>query len=421
MDLYIVTTLLVLLTSAFAYVNTRFLRLPETIGLMILSLAFSLFIVVGHRLDPIHFDPIWRLVGTIDYTTVVLDVMLSFLLFAGALHTDIALLRRSWASITLFALAGVIVSTFLIGGLLFALLQVVGYPLGFIYCLLFGALISPTDPIAVLGILTRANVPKSVEIKIVGESLFNDGVGVVFFLTLLEIARRGVESVTFGEIVGLFAQEAVGGILFGLVLGYALFYLLRSIDHYQTEVLITVAAVMGGYALANYLHISGPLAIVVAGLFTGDRAVGTAMSATTEEYVERFWELVDVILNAVLFVLIGFRLVTLDFEWLYFPVGFGAIGIQLAARYLSIRLPLWLSRKWLYSSRQDPIMMTWGGLRGGLSIAMALSIPESFTSKNLLVFITYAVVLFSILVQGLTLERVARRLYRDRPATGPAR
>ena len=415
MELYTVITLLILLTAAFAYVNVRFLRLPDTIGLMTVSLVFSLLIIIGYRVDPNHFEPILQLLGQIDYTTVVLDVMLSFLLFAGALHTDIGLLRRAWGSITIFALVGVALSTFLIGGMLYGLLLLLNYPLDFIYCLLFGALISPTDPIAVLGILTRANVPKSIEIKIVGESLFNDGVGVVIFLTLLEISRRGVDSVSAGEIAGLFAQEAVGGIVFGLGIGISLFYLLRSIDHYQTEIMITLAAVMGGYSLANTLHVSGPLAIVVAGLFTGDKAKGAAMSHTTQEYIERFWELVDVILNAVLFVLIGFRLITLDFNWLYVGVGLAAIVIELVGRYVSIRIPLLLSHKWIYSDFQDTKMMTWGGLRGGLSIAMALSIPESFASKDLIVFITYIVVLFSILVQGLTLERVARRLYNLTP------
>lgn len=411
MTLFNTITLLLVLTAGFAYLNTRFLRLPDTIGLMIISLLFSVLIIIGSLIAPHVFDPIQQVINQIDYTTVVLDVMLSSLLFAGAFHTDLNMLSRVWQSITLYAVVGVLLSTGLIAGMLYGLLVVLAMPLDFLYCLLFGALISPTDPIAVLGILTRANVPKAIEIKIVGESLFNDGIGVVVFLTLLEVVRRGFDSVTPGEIANLFAQEAIGGIIFGLLLGLCLFYLLRSIDHYQTEVMLTVAGVLGGYSVASYLHVSGPLAMVVAGLFTGNRAKGVAMSLVTEEYVGRFWELVDVILNALLFVLIGFRLITLDYSFSFAVVGAGAIGISLLARYLSIGLPMWLTRSWLFPGRKDARMMTWGGLRGGLSIAMALSIPESVAAKNLLVFATYTVVLFSIVVQGLTLEKVARRLY----------
>ncbi|GAA4406277.1 sodium:proton antiporter [Nibrella viscosa] len=417
MEIFRVITLLIILTAAFAYVNVRFLKLPDTIGLMVVSLVFSLALIFAYQLDPIDFDVAVEFVTRLDFTTIVLDIMLSFLLFAGALHTNFDLLKAEWRSITLFALIGVVLSTFLIASLLYGLLLAVDYPLGYIYCLLFGALISPTDPIAVLGILTKTNVPKSTEIKIVGESLFNDGVGVVIFLTILEIARRGVESVTAGEIALLFVEETFGGILFGLALGYGIFRLLHSIDHYQTEIMITLAAVMGGYLLASWLHVSGPLAIVVAGLFTGERAKEAAMSDITEEYVGKFWEIIDIILNAVLFVLIGFRLLALSFEWIYVEIGLAAIVIVLVCRYVAIRLPLLLSRRWIYSERRDLLMLTWGGLRGGLSIAMALSIPESFAAKDLIVFTTYTVVLFSIIVQGLSLERVAKRIYRTTPET----
>lgn len=415
MELFTIITALIVLTAIFAYVNTRFLGLPDTIGLMVVSLVFSGIIIGSNFLQPTLFEKTRLAISQIDYQTVVLDVMLSSLLFAGALHTDSKALRQNWGSIALLAIAGVLLSTAFISGLLYSLLLLMGYPVNLLYCLLFGALISPTDPIAVLGILTRANVPKAVEIKIVGESLFNDGTGVVLFLLLLEIVRLGPDAVTPAQVAGLFLQEAVGGVIFGLALGYALFYLLRSIDHYQTEILITLAAVLGGYSLANYLHVSGPLAMVVTGLFTGERIKNVAFSEQTEAYVGKFWEIIDIILNALLFVLMGFRLLTLSFETIFVYIGLGTILIELVGRYLSIRLPMLFFRRWIYLSRQDSLMMTWGGLRGGLSIAMALSVPDLLPAKDMIVTVTYIVVLFSIIGQGLTLEMVARRLYKPSP------
>ncbi|WP_460995450.1 cation:proton antiporter [Spirosoma harenae] len=416
MELLTLINLLIVLTAAFAYVNTRFVRLPDTIGLMIISLGFSLLLILGNKLYPGWLEPTRQAISRINYTTVVFDVMLSGLLFAGAFHSDSRALRQAWASIALFAVVGVLLSTLLIGGMLYGVLQLVGIPMNFLYCFLFGALISPTDPIAVLGILTRAKVPKTVEIKIVGESLFNDGIGVVLFLILLEIIKRGPASVGFREVSILFAQEAVGGVAFGLILGLVLYYLLRSVDHYQTEILITLAAVLGGYSLANSLHVSGPLAMVVTGLFTGDHAKQGAMSAQTEVYVEKFWEIIDIILNALLFVLMGFRLLTLSVESQELLIGLAAIFITLVGRYLSLRIPLFLSRYWLYSKREDTLMMTWGGLRGGLSIAMALSVPDFIEGKDLIVTLTYIIVLFSIVGQGLTVEKVANRLYKAKDA-----
>jgi len=340
MSIFNIATLLMLLTATFGYLNVRFLKLPDTIGLMVVSMLFSLALIIGHIVSPKEFDFIWQLLDQIDYTTLVLDVMLSFLLFAGALHTDTNLLKSAWQSITLFALLGVFISTGLVAGLLYGFLWLVNLPIDLIYCLLFGALISPTDPIAVLGILAKANVPKATEIKIVGESLFNDGVGVVVFLTLLEVAQQGTDSITVGSVAGLLAKEAGGGLLLGLGVGYALFWILRTIDQYQTEIIITLAAVMGCYWLASQLHVSGPLAVVVAGLFISDQARSEAMSAVTLEYVEKFWEIIDILLNALLFVLIGSRLLSLTFEWAFAPPALAAIGIMLVARYAANRIPL---------------------------------------------------------------------------------
>ncbi len=377
---------------------------------MVLSIIFSIIMLLVNYIKPELFRPIEAVVQQINFTSVLLNVMLSFLLFAGALHADSSLMRKESRTILLFAVVGVLISTFLIALMLYGVVQLIGYKLDFIYCLLFGALISPTDPIAVLGILTKANVPKRIEINIVGESLFNDGIGVVIFIIILQVVHNGVEHVSFGNVFILFLREAVGGLAFGFAIGYITYYLLKAIDHYETEVMITIAMVMGGYYLASKLNVSGPLAMVVAGLFTGSRIKQYAMSSTTGLYVDRFWELIDAIMNAILFVLIGLRLMVLDYTNTYLFIGLFAIPIVLMARYLSIRLPLFISRKWVDLDRRGQLLMTWGGLRGGLSIAMALSLSNE-THKDLIVFITYIIVLFSILVQGLTVEKFAKKLY----------
>jgi len=297
---------------------------------------------------------------------------------------------------------------------LFYVLKWINHPVDFIFCLLFGALISPTDPIAVLGILTKSNVLKKLEIDIVGESLFNDGIGIVLFISILEIIRTN-SGFHMSDFLILLFREAGGGILFGWALGYVMYLLMKSIDDYQTEVIITLAGVMGGYFLANQLHISGPLAMVVAGLFTGSRSKDLAMSETTELYVDKFWELIDVLMNAILFVLIGLQLITLEYNKNFFIIGLLAIPIILCSRYLAIRVPQLLLRKWINLDRKAIFLMTWGGLRGGLSIAMALSLKYA-EQKDMFVFVTYIVVLFSIMVQGLSMGKLARSFYPAKPA-----
>ena len=411
MSLFTIITILVVLSALFGYLNARYIKLPQTIGLMVMAILFSFLMIVGNYFSPETFHFAEDVINSIDFSEVLLDVMLSFLLFAGALHTDTSLLKKERRSIAVFSLFGVSISTVLVGSMLFGLLKLIGQPIDFIYCLLFGALISPTDPIAVLGILTKANVPKKIEINIVGESLFNDGIGVVIFLSLVEVLRIGIANFHASDAAFMLLQEAGGGILFGLALGYVMYKLLHSIDDYETEVIITLAAVMGGYLLASKLHLSGPLAMVVAGLFTGSRAREHAMSETTELYVEKFWELIDVLMNALLFVLIGLEMMIIDYNSTYLLIGIICIPIVLLARFLSIRIPLLLTRKWLDVDRNSVYLMTWGGLRGGLSIAMALSLTRS-EPKDMLVFITYVIVLFSIIVQGLTVEKLAKRLYK---------
>ena len=410
MNIFIIITILVVITASFAYLNTRFLKLPETIGMMIISLIFSFLLVITGIVFPVVSEFASNFIGTIDFSHVLLNIMLSFLLFAGAMHTDISLLKANRRSISVFAILGVLLSAVLVGILLYLFFHLINAPVHFMYCLLFGALVAPTDPIAVLGILTKAGAPKDIEIKIVGESLFNDGIGVVLFLSLFEIITIGSGNISFWEIIVLLIKEIGGGILFGFLLGYIGYKMMIKIDHYQTEILITLAIVMGGYVLAQDLHLSGPLAMVVAGLFTGSRSRKQAMSSTTELYIERFWELVDVLLNAILFVLIGLELLTLEFNSNYLIAGIVAIPITLLSRYISLRIPATLFKKYFHTDNNTIKVMTWGGLRGGLSIAMALSLTAPLP-KTQFVFMIYVVVLFSIIVQGLTVGKLIKRYF----------
>lgn len=381
-----------------------------------MAIAFTLIIQMIGLAEQDILTNVKVFIQSIDFETVLLDVMLSFLLFAGALHTQLDLLKSFRGPIGLFATTGVLISTFLVGGLIYGLTIVFGFSIDFIYCLLFGALISPTDPIAVLGILKDANAPKQLEIKIVGESLFNDGVGVVVFLVIFSIAQKGVEAVSFGEVAFLFAEEVGGGVLIGLALGWAAFQLMKSIDHYETEVMITLALVMGGYSLASYLHFSEPLAMVVAGLFVGNRSPNVAWSETTHIYVERFWELADIFLNAILFVLIGFELLVISVEASYMIFGLTAIPITLVARYISLAGPIEIFKKRLNFGPRTGVLMTWGGIRGGISIALALSL-EPQMGKDFFLTVTYVIVVFSIIGQGLTIGPLVKRVIKQRETT----
>jgi len=410
MGIFFIITILVVITAGFAYINTRVLKLPETIGIMIVSIVFSLLLIITGSLFPGVTGFARGFITNIDFGKVLLDIMLSFLLFAGALHTDGSLLKANRSSITVFAVVGVLLSALLVGVISFLFFRLFHMPVNFLYCLLFGALVAPTDPIAVLGILTKAGAPKEVEIKIVGESLFNDGIGVVLFLSLFEIITIGAENISSWEIIVLLIKEIGGGVLFGWLLGQVGFRMMKKIDHYQTEILITLAMVMGGYMLAQVLHISGPLAMVVAGLFTGSRSKEHAMSSTTELYIHKFWELIDVLMNAVLFVLIGLELLTLQFNLNYLFAGLIAIPVTLFARYISLLLPASIFKRYIKTDKKTVWLMTWGGLRGGLSIAMALSLTEPLP-KDQFVFMIYVIVLFSIIVQGLTVGRLVKRLF----------
>ena len=395
---------LITLSALFSYLNHRYLRLPTTIGVMLFALVLSLMLIAFGMFDPRIEQFAEKFLAEIDFNKALMLGMLSFLLFAGALHININdLARHKWVILTL-ASGGVLLSTVIVGTLTWWLLAALGLQLSFVYCLLFGALISPTDPVAVLGILKTAGVPKSLETKIAGESLFNDGVAVVVFIVLFRIATGGAE-VSPGGVAGLFLLEALGGVLFGLAIGFAAYSMLKSVDNYQVEILITLALVTGGYALAHAMHVSGPIAIVVAGLLIGNHGRLLAMSKTTRQHLDTFWELLDEILNAVLFVLIGLEILLLVFTRHYFVAGLLAIPIVLLARLLSVGLPIALMRQVRSFSPHVIKILTWGGLRGGISVALALSLPPG-PERNLIVAITYIVVVFSIAVQGLTVGKL---------------
>jgi len=407
MSIYLTLTVLIGISAAFAYINHRFIRMPFVIGLFFLSTVFSLLIIGTRQWEIVHYEDIRDTIEHTDISGFILNIMLGFLLFAGSLHTSWNDIKSQIKPITFFAVVGVIVSTVIIGGILFWICDAFHVPVSLIHCMIFGALISPTDPIAVLGILTKANVSRKVESTIVGESLFNDGVGVVVFIALLEILRDG--DVQLGHFGLLFIQEAVGGAVFGLILGIVLHRLLRSIDNYEAEVLLTIAFVMGGYSMANYLHLSGALAMVIMGLFVGNYNQREAMSDHTLEYVNKFWKLLDVILNALLFIMIAFVLVVIEFKMSYLIIGGITVVIVLLARAIVVFIPVWLMPRFTGLNKRDAGIVIWGGLRGGLSIALVLSLPES-EAKELLTIATYTCVVVSIMLQGLTIERLAKRL-----------
>jgi CPA1 family monovalent cation:H+ antiporter len=408
MDYYFIITALIFLAAIFGFINARFLKLPTTIGLMLITILYTLAVLALSYFDDTLLKAEIDLIGQIDFEKILMDYMLSFLLFAGALHTNFQQLKIQRWPIAAFATLGILVSTFLVGTATFYLLQLLGLSVNFIYCLLFGALISPTDPIAVLGILKQANVPKKLETKIVGESLFNDGVGVVIFLTIYSIASSEGASIEPMDIVQLFVQEVFGGIALGLAIGWIAYKLMKSIDDFSTEIIITLAAVMAGTVAAQHFHLSAPLAMVAAGLLIGnDRMRDSAMSEITERYVDKFWELIDILLNAILFVLIGMEMLVLTYKGDYIFAGLLAIPIVILCRYASLWLPIKLFEKKLAFVPKTNLIMTWGGLRGGISIALALSLTDSMHREMFLV-LTYVVVVFSILVQGLSVEKLVK-------------
>ncbi|WP_306352981.1 cation:proton antiporter [Flavobacterium sp. '19STA2R22 D10 B1'] len=409
MELYYSFSVLIVLASFFSYLNIRFLKLPSTIGVMLIAMASSILLVVGGNIFPNTLTDFSKLIAEVDFTEVLMGAMLNFLLFAGAIHINLIDLREQRLPIIVFSTASVIISTFIVGTILFYVFPFINIEVPFIYCLLFGSLISPTDPIAVLGILKQAKVPKSLETKVAGESLFNDGVAVVVFAVILQLAQGSSTDISLGNISWLIVKEAFGGFLLGILLGLGASNAMRKIDDYKGSVLITLSVVMGGYLIAHAMHISGPLTMVAAGLMIGNYGKKTAMSPITKDYLNKFWELIDEILNAILFLFIGFELLLIPNIGSYWLSGLLCIIIVLFSRFLSIWLPTLIIPFKEKFNRGTIKILVWGGLRGGVSIALALSIEEG-PNKQLILAITYFVVVFSIVVQGLTIGKLANKV-----------
>ena len=418
MEPFQLAAVLITLAAAFSYVNHRFLGLPASVGLMALGLATSLAVIAASALWPGVREQAVRMLEAVEFDRALMEGMLGFLLFAGALQVDLDDLLEQTGVIALAATFGLLLSTAVVGGMLYAVTSALdlGAPLS--VCLVFGALISPTDPIAVLAILKSLGAPRTLSVKIAGESLFNDGVAVVVFLALVGIAVGGAghdAAPDAAAIAELFAVEALGGLVFGFGLGALGYRLMKTVDDYQVEVLISLALVAAGYALAQALHVSGPLAMVVAGVFIGNTGRRLAMSERTREHLDTFWHLIDEILNAVLFVLIGLEVLVIDFQRGWLVAGLAAIPIVLVARFLAVSLPVSVLRPFRAFTPHAVKVMTWGGLRGGISVALALSLSTTLGASDRalyegLVLATYVVVVFSIGVQGATMAPLLRRL-----------
>jgi CPA1 family monovalent cation:H+ antiporter len=375
---------------------------------MALALLFSIAIAMFGHLTPVFSAQALHLVSNISFEQVLMKVMLSFLLFAGALHIDANELKREIWPVVILATIGTFISTFLVSVIAYYLFGLFGINMPYIYCLLFGGLISPTDPIAVMGILKRVGIPKTLELKIAGESLFNDGVGVVVFLTILEVATNGMDKFSVSGTAMLFLKEAGGGIVFGAITGYIAYFLMRSIDNYRVEVLITLTVAMCGYGFADHLHLSAPLAIIIAGIIIGTKGKGKGFSEVTRDYLSKFWDLLDEIFNAVLFLLIGLEMLVIKVDPTIMVIGSIMIVVVLFARFICVLLPVTVLRLWIKFEKNAVVMLTWGGLRGGISVALALALPEAM-HRDEFVLITYIIVVFSIIVQGLTIGKLAQR------------
>ena len=415
MSIFEIGAFLIGLCALFGYLNHRYLRLPHTIGMVVIALAASLVVVLIEYLTP--SSPVMEMVSgvltQVDFYDTVMRGMLSFLLFAGALHVDFVAFRSRAPAIALMATVGMLISTFVIAWATWFILNAFGIAMPFIWALVFGALISPTDPVAVLGIFKSVSVPASLEAKMAGESLFNDGIGVVVFTVVLGIATGGnghPDGIDVLSVAELFLTEAVGGALLGLIAGYAGYRAMYAVAEHNLEVLITLALVMVTYAIALRLHMSGPIAMVVAGLFIGNRGMKYAVSEPARDYITKFWSLIDEILNSVLFLLIGLEVLLIGLLFDNAGVAMLLIPVTLAARWLSVFVPITILSPWRSFSRGAIPILTWGGLRGGIAVALALSLPLH-EYKPMLLTITYAVVLFSIIVQGLTIKPLVERIF----------
>lgn len=398
--------IIISISALFGYINHRWLKLPTTIGVMLISVIIGIALKIIEGFNPQYISPLRDFLTGFDFSAFVLDFVLCFLLFAGALHVNISELKGVRGTIFSYATLGVIISTLIIGFVTYSIVGWFGIQTDITTCFLFGALISPTDPIAVIGILSKYKIPQKLKTEIIGESLFNDGVGVVVFTIIFSVLLGGSEALTFGNIFKIFAVEVFGGIAIGLAVGYLGYFLMKSIDHYQTEIMITLAVVTGGYSVAAQFHASGPLAMVVAGLIIGNKGKSYAMSDITTEYIDKFWELIDEICNTILFVLMGLEIFLVPYDITYILIGAILIIVALAARYISLLPAFFLFKRKEINRGLNLTVLTWGGLRGGISIALVLSLIGKVENSNLFIVCTYCIVLFSILVQGLSIKKL---------------
>lgn len=398
--------IIITMSAVFGYIKHKWLKLPTTIGVMLISVILGIALKSIENFSPDFILPIRNFLTSFDFSAFVLDFILCFLLFAGSLHVNIRHLRGAKATVLSYSTLGVLISTFIIGVCTHVLVGWFGYNLNLISCFLFGALISPTDPIAVIGILSKYKIPQKLKTEIIGESLFNDGVGVVVFTVIFSLITGGNGTFEFGQVFEIFAIEVFGGLAIGLMIGYFGYLLMKSIDHYQTEILITLAIVTGGYSIASHFHASGPLAMVVAGLLIGNKGKSSAMSDVTAEYIDKFWELIDEICNTILFILMGLEIFLVPFDTTYLLIGFILIIVALTARYISLLPAFFLFNRKESKKSLNLSVLTWGGLRGGISIALALSLSNKTEGSGLFIVSTYSIVLFSILVQGLSIKKL---------------
>ncbi len=404
------SAVLVVASAVLGYVNFRFLRLPASVGMTFMGALASLAVIgIDHVLPGAHLpDTLMAFLNGVDFQSTLLNGMLCFLLFAGALHIDWHDMKRGRWPILLLSTLGTMLSTAIVAVGFFGLARLVGLDVPLTWCVVFGALISPTDPVAVMAVLKHVAVPKTLSATISAESLFNDGIGVVLFGIALSVAVGG-HGFSLGGAALDFAREAGGGVVLGGVAGGLGYALMRSVDEYNVEVMITLAVVMGGYAVAHVLGVSGPVAMAVAGLIVGNAAVGHAMSETTRDYLLKFWSLIDELLNAVLFLLIGLEFIAVAHEGKLLVLGAITVPLVLAARFISVAGPLAALRPFISLGKMAMPILVWDGLRGGLSIAMALSLGKG-PARDILLTSTYAVVLFAVLVQGGTIGKIVARL-----------
>ncbi|MBS7564819.1 sodium:proton antiporter [Mucilaginibacter sp. Bleaf8] len=410
MEVFEIVTLLFGISTLFSFINARWIKLPGVIGVMLLAIVAAIITLVAGKAFPLFTNLVLTLSDDIDFSKTVLDILLGFLLFASALHFDVNKLRENMRSVLTISTIGVIISAMLFAGMLYYVTGWFDVQLPAIYCMIFGALIAPTDAVAVSALLKESKMPSRLETIISGESLFNDGIGIVLFISFLDIATIPGKSFSFGGAALLFAQEVFGGLLLGGVLGWVAYRMMRVVNDFQTIVLISITLVMAICLLSGLLHVSIPLAAVAAGLLVGSRCFDqSAADPKTGEYLGRIWKLIDDLLNTLLFVLIGLQMVTVSFTADYLWIGFIAVFVLLLARLLSILLPVILLRRTLHIHLNNLFILTWGGLRGGISVALALSLPDT-PYRELIITASFFIVVFSVICQGLTLNKVVNRL-----------